>query len=1187
MQCQQPMGRDYHNRVFELFLRQPFRLLSWTATRQLGRRRQLRRDYRLVALSGIFDAAFYLEQNPLIAQTGFDPLEHYLTSHGLERRDPNPLFNNDWYIQQNPDLAAGANPLVHYLQQGWKEGRNPHPLFDTAFYLQQNPDVAQAEINPLQHYLAHGGLEGRSPHPLFDGAWYLRQNPDLVTSAVNPLIHYLRQGWRKRRDPHPLFDTAFYLEEYSDVEEAATCPLQHYVTRGGLEGRNPHPLFDGAWYLAQSPDLVKEKINPLIHYLCQGWKDGPNPHRLFDTAFYLRQAAQIAAAEVNPLLHYLAAGATAGLNPNPLFDSFYYIGLYSSTLKPGTNPLIDYVLRGAAQFSHPHPLFDPAFYVTKHRDAETSGLDPLSHYLTIGARKHYSPHPLFDVGFYLEQTTGLNINCSDLLQHYLHEGAQTGLDPCELFDSSFYLEQNPKVAGAGLNPLSHYLMTGVSEGCDPNPLFDTSFYLKQNPAVVASGINPLIHFITYGSEEGRFPNPFFDPLYYLRNNPDVKRTGTNPLAHYLVRGGAQEGRDPSRFFSTTRYLSEHPELEHSDINPLAHFLGYHGPSGETTKRGILDCVPGAKATDDVAIDFKDRLERQGIDLLWAPASQAITVANEAFRLASGNNRHLLIMLAPIVPEENAISVLTEAFSIDPHFGAVVPRESDSATGEILKLGKELGDPELKSFPRGILNWVPEYYILHEILPACFLLRNSVLSNFDLLDETFETLAGALRHYLCRARRAGFRCAVVNRAIVSLASSEDGGEIPLTEADVRKLHAEYPDAGLAKAEFRDHSLHMHESLLARALPSQHAQRKLLLDIRGVPSQINGTTEAVLSLCDAFSGMNHRWAITLLAAAGPAQFHRLAERYPRWKIITKEGEQYFTAALRPSQPWDINSMIELHRMALFNFYTMLDTIAWDILLGKPPELDATWSFLSEHADGILYISQYTRDRFRARFPSSQMTPGYVSHLSFDPDDYVSQAVKSEPHDSNTFILVVGNSYDHKNVGPTVDLLNSRFPSHLIKVLGLRNHPGSHVVTLESGQIPQIDVDRLFAEAAIIVFPSFYEGFGFPILKGLSYSRSVIARQSGLLTEIASYYRGPGRLIAFRTPTELVEAVGRVLDGSEIAEVPLGGALDASGKPMDWTAVAGGVLGFIEERVQDVAASRWSARQSAIEQMTAYAI
>jgi glycosyltransferase involved in cell wall biosynthesis len=1279
MQCQQPMVREYHSRVFKLSLRQPFRLLWWTITFQLASRLQLRREYQQVAQSGLFDPVFYLEQNPALAEAGIDPLKHYL-AHGLEC-DPHPLFHTDWYVRQNPDLvAAGASPLIHYLRKGWKEGRSPHPLFDAVFYLKQNPDVALAGTDPLQHYVARGGLEGRSPHPLFDGAWYLHENPHLAAAGINPLIHYLRQGWKQRCNPHALFDTAFYLEKNPDVEQAGVCPLQHYVTRGGLEGRSPHPLFDSAWYLWNSPDLtarktnplvhyldqgwkerrnphplfeslfyleqipsaargeteplqhyltrggleglsphplfddawylrqnpalVEHRINPLVHYLRHGWKDGQSPHRLFDAAFYLKQDPQTAAAAINPLMHYLAVGASKGLNPNPLFDSSYYRTLYLSAQTQGINPLIDYVLRGAARFNRPHPVFEPAFYVAKHPAARACGIDPLSHYLTVGALQRYSPHPLFDVDFYIEQAPALGANCSDLLQHYLYEGAKAGLDPCELFDSSFYLEQNPEVAHAGLNPLSHYLMDGAGEGCNPNPLFNTAFYLKQNPAVISSGMNPLVHFITYGAEEGRFPNPFFDPLYYLRNNPDVKRAGTNPLAHFLVRGGAQEGREPSRFFSTTRYMSEHPELVGSGTNPLSHFLGYQRSSGEipagendlprTPIKVRIDCAPESENLEYVATDLKNRLAQQGVDLLWnrnfriAPSSSAITLANEAFRRASENNHHLLVLLAPALPEEKVISVLAEAFSIDPHFGAAVPRQSDPASGEILKVCNELGDPELRSLPRSILDWVPEYYILPEMLAACLLLRNSVLSNSELLDETYETLPGALLHYLCRARRRGFRCIVYNRAILPWEGGKCADKILVSKADVLKLHTEYPDAGTAQAEYRNHPLHIHESLLALRLSSRQAdQRSLLLDIRGVPSHINGTTEAVLSLCDGYSAVSHDWEISLLAAPGTAEVHHLAERYPKWKIITKEGEHYFTAALRPSQPWDIASMIDLHCMALFNFYTMLDTIAWDILIGAPTELSAAWNFLSEHADGILYISEYTRDRFRTRFPLSRITPGYVSHLSFDPADYITKAVEEGSPAYDEFLLVVGNSFDHKNVGATVDVLTSTFPFRAIKALGLRNHPSPMVETFESGRIPQVDVDRLFAQASVIVFPSFYEGFGFPILKGLSYGRTVIARESGLLTEVASHYRGQGRLIAFRTATELVAAVECVLHDSEIADVPLGASLDASSRPINWKDVAAGVLGFVEERVQNVAASRWPARQRAIEQMTAYAI
>ncbi len=64
------------------------------------------------------------------------------------------LFDTDWYLAQNPDVAAaGIDPLVHYLRHGAAEGRDPNPLFDTDWYLAQNPDVAAAGTNPLAHYL--------------------------------------------------------------------------------------------------------------------------------------------------------------------------------------------------------------------------------------------------------------------------------------------------------------------------------------------------------------------------------------------------------------------------------------------------------------------------------------------------------------------------------------------------------------------------------------------------------------------------------------------------------------------------------------------------------------------------------------------------------------------------------------------------------------------------------------------------------------------------------------------------------------------------------------------------------------------------------------------------------------------------------------------------------------------------
>lgn len=80
--------------------------------------------YDLVASA--FDHRFYLAENPDVAESGVDPVTHFLESGWLEGRDPAPWFSVADYQELNPDVAASAmHPFVHYLQAGRKEGRLP------------------------------------------------------------------------------------------------------------------------------------------------------------------------------------------------------------------------------------------------------------------------------------------------------------------------------------------------------------------------------------------------------------------------------------------------------------------------------------------------------------------------------------------------------------------------------------------------------------------------------------------------------------------------------------------------------------------------------------------------------------------------------------------------------------------------------------------------------------------------------------------------------------------------------------------------------------------------------------------------------------------------------------------------------------------------------------------------------
>jgi len=157
---------------------------------------------RACVASGLFDSDWYLAQNPDVAAAGLDPLDHFIAAGAAEGRDPNPLFDCDWYLQQYPEVAsAGHNPLVDYAIGGIEAGRDPNPFFSSRWYLSQNRDVAASGINPLTHYLRWGSARGLDPSPLFDTDWYLERNPDVMVAGVNPLEHYLKWGQAEKREP--------------------------------------------------------------------------------------------------------------------------------------------------------------------------------------------------------------------------------------------------------------------------------------------------------------------------------------------------------------------------------------------------------------------------------------------------------------------------------------------------------------------------------------------------------------------------------------------------------------------------------------------------------------------------------------------------------------------------------------------------------------------------------------------------------------------------------------------------------------------------------------------------------------------------------------------------------------------------------------------------------------------------
>ncbi|MEG4809779.1 hypothetical protein QUA82_18175 [Microcoleus sp. F8-D3] len=82
-------------------------------------------------------------------------------------------YNETSYLQENPDVAQAVasgiipNGFEHWVKFGFSEKRTPQISFNEQFYLDANPQVAAVANSSFssgfEHYARFGAAEGRSP----------------------------------------------------------------------------------------------------------------------------------------------------------------------------------------------------------------------------------------------------------------------------------------------------------------------------------------------------------------------------------------------------------------------------------------------------------------------------------------------------------------------------------------------------------------------------------------------------------------------------------------------------------------------------------------------------------------------------------------------------------------------------------------------------------------------------------------------------------------------------------------------------------------------------------------------------------------------------------------------------------------------------------------------------------------
>jgi glycosyltransferase involved in cell wall biosynthesis len=456
-----------------------------------------------------------------------------------------------------------------------------------------------------------------------------------------------------------------------------------------------------------------------------------------------------------------------------------------------------------------------------------------------------------------------------------------------------------------------------------------------------------------------------------------------------------------------------------------------------------------------------------------------------------------------------------------------------------------------------------------------LIRRELVANLPRTITGFLTMRGQLRALLAWARRAGFRLLIDHRVTGVVSSAEQA--YPQISTDERAhLLSLFPDVALAEGHFRRLACHSREGLAATACDEQQGgARRVLIDCSGLHVGHSGTSEAMFGILDGLSQLDLDWSVTIHAPAPAIAFHGLHQRYPHFRVLPGRPTGSYAVAMRLSQPWRPDDLVALHRHARKVAVLMLDTIGWDTIYAIREDVEPTWRLLAATADGIAHISAFTRDRFNFRFPVAAGALQTVSYLSCHRGDYVGDVPPGKRVAGH--VLLVGNPMQHKGLSAAAEILPKEFPEQTFVVIGQTDGRQGNVTSISSGQLSDALIEQLYANARMLIYPSFYEGFGFPLVRSLGYGLDVVARRSGLLFEIGAQCAPRGRLIPFDDPASLVDAVRRAVAGDAVETVPLGTAIPPGGQPLRWRDVAERIATMIDELARDTTLASYDRRES----------
>lgn len=507
---------------------------------------------------------------------------------------------------------------------------------------------------------------------------------------------------------------------------------------------------------------------------------------------------------------------------------------------------------------------------------------------------------------------------------------------------------------------------------------------------------------------------------------------------------------------------------------------------------------------------------------------------------SGND--VLLLNSDTMVTEGFLEEMSRILHLAEKHGIVCPRSNNATLLTVPvknNLGRLLEPEESYQVYQQVRDSLPEYTPIPTGVGFAMLIKRRLLDEFGLFDEIYGKGYNEENDFCMRVNQYGYNVVMANRAYVFHYEGKSFGSTK-AELDARNgaiLRERYPYYPIIVDQYFNRDMDpvdYYADLLAEGV---YKKKRVLISLYELPSAFNGTAEYGLSLLGEFYKLYQDvYEIHVLTNVLADEFFGISEKYPHvWHPHTIHG-QTFHIAFAPSQIFHIEHMFILNRTCLKYVFCMQDIISLrsSYILAYDKERQDVFRKSIHFCDGMSSISQFslmdTKQYYPDEFAAREIPDTVIYHGSHEREiGRYSQEYKLA---FDKYFFVFGNKFKHKFLWEVMELLKDTEHNFIFIGAKEEGYIGKNIYGYMSGNLSDEFVDYLIHRSQGILFPSLYEGFGLPILKGIEFDKKIIVNDTDLNRELQKYFSCYGdNILMFGNRTEVKELLDQVAADPEV--------------------------------------------------------